>query len=413
MRLLALSNGNGEDEVAVRVLRQVHQLCPAWKIQAMPIVGEGSAYEQAGISRYGPIQQAMPSSGFFYMNHGALLRDLRSGLLSLTWMQLQACRQWAAEGGSILAVGDIVPLLFARWSGATFAFIGTAKSEYYLRSNLHSALPDPAQRSPVHRWLDCVYHPWERWLMEHPQCKAVFPRDSLTAAVLRRWPIPVHDLGNPMLDDLAPQGRVTRERLPDAPIVLLMPGSRSPEAYANWQLILEGITPLAQNLGSLVFLAVIASALDLNQLQAIATASGWQHDPQHPDLQVPHQRLILQNAQLLLVQQAFSDGLHLADVAIAMAGTATEQCVGFGKPVITLAGAGPQFTWAFAEAQSRLLGESIHFVNHPHAIPGTLNAILKSLPQSLYAANGQRRMGKPGASIRIAAQIQTLFEPIT
>lgn len=33
--------------------------------------------------------------------------------------------------------------------------------------------------------------------------------------------------------------------------------------------------------------------------------------------------------------------------------------VGQGKPVFTIPGEGPQFTAAFADAQSRLLGESV------------------------------------------------------
>ncbi|AKV71223.1 hypothetical protein VL20_6511 [Microcystis panniformis FACHB-1757] len=42
-----------------------------------------------------------------------------------------------------------------------------------------------------------------------------------------------------------------------------------------------------------------------------------------------------------------------------MAGTATEQLVGLGKPAITIAGSGPQFTPHFAKLQQRLLGCSI------------------------------------------------------
>ena len=120
MRLLALSNGNGEDEVAVRVLRQLRQLCPDWEIQALPIVGEGSAYRQAGIEIYGPTQSAMPSSGFLYMSQKAILKDVRSGLLRLTVAQLKACRQWATQPGCVLAVGDIVPLLFASLERCAF-----------------------------------------------------------------------------------------------------------------------------------------------------------------------------------------------------------------------------------------------------------------------------------------------------
>jgi uncharacterized protein (TIGR03492 family) len=408
LRLLALSNGHGEDEVAVRVLRQVRQICPDWDLQAMPIVGEGNAYHQVDIKVFGPIQRAMPSGGFIYMNQKEFMRDLRSGLLPLTWAQLQACRQWAEKGGCILAVGDIVPLLFARWSGAPFSFIGTAKSEYYLRSEL----PDPsAKRSPWGQWLDCVYLPWERWLMQSAQCKAVFPRDCLTSDLLKQWPIPVFDHGNPMLDDLDPSGMLTRDLLPDdIPIILLMPGSRPLEAYRNWQLILEGIAPLAQAQEKLMFVSAIASQLDLTQLCAIAISAGWQVSDQNSELSVPHRWLVLNNAQILLVQKTFSDSLHLADVAIAMAGTATEQCVGLGKPVITIPGEGPQFTWAFAEAQSRLLGPSIQLLESPSAVPEQLKRLLRTLPQAGYLDNGRQRMGRPGASIRIARQIQALFE---
>jgi uncharacterized protein (TIGR03492 family) len=95
-------------------------------------------------------------------------------------------------------------------------------------------------------------------------------------------------------------------------------------------------------------------------------------------------------------------------LAIALAGTATEQCVGFGTPIITLPGNGPQFVWAFAEAQTRLLGQSIHLVAHPSEVAGKVREILQQPEQELtYQNNGLLRMGKPGASERIAAQIQS------
>ena len=42
-----------------------------------------------------------------------------------------------------------------------------------------------------------------------------------------------------------------------------------------------------------------------------------------------------------------------------MAGTAAEQAIGLGKPVIQIEGKGPQFTKSFAEAQRRLLGKYV------------------------------------------------------
>jgi uncharacterized protein (TIGR03492 family) len=407
LRLLALSNGHGEDEVAVRVLRQLQQLGPDWDLQAMPIVGEGNAYRQANVKIYGPVQSAMPSGGFLYMDQQRVLHDVRSGLLSLAWKQLQACRQWAAHGGHILAVGDIVPLLFAWYSGAPYSFIGTAKSEYYLRTD-DTALTQPP-KWPWSRWFNCVYLPWERSLLQNPRCKAVFPRDRLTAFFLKQWPMPVFDLGNPMMDDLEPKGLLNAELLPKAQaIILLLPGSRPPEAYANWQLILEEITPLATQGENLIFLGAIATPLDFAPLQESAITLGW--TPHSITLPIPHLGLKLQQAHLLIVKQAFNDGLHLADMAIAMAGTATEQCVGLGKPVITIPGNGPQFTWAFAEAQTRLLGPSIHFLEHAVQIPTTLLEILDQPEHNpSYHMNGQQRMGQTGAAPRIAQHLQYLF----
>jgi uncharacterized protein (TIGR03492 family) len=407
MKLLALSNGHGEDEVAVRVLRQIRQQRPDWHLQALSIVGEGRAYEQAAIPIYGSVRAAMPSGGFIYMDRQRVLQDFQSGLLSLTWSQLQDCRRWANEGGTILAVGDIVPLLFAWFSGAPYTFIGTAKSEYYLRQD-DTALK--TYRWPWTRWLDCDYLPWERSLLQHHRCKAVFPRDRLTAQFLQQWPIPVFDLGNPMLDDLEPEGIIPPHALPEhRATVLLLPGSRPPEAYANWQLILEGITLLALAGETLVFIGAIAPQLTLTQLQEITITSGWQLHNNSSDIPVPHVWLTLGQAHLLIVPKAFSDGLHLADIAIALAGTATEQCVGFGKPVITLPGNGPQFIGAFAEAQTRLLGKSIHFLEHPREVAATVLEILQKPEQwPIYQNNGLLRMGKPGASQRIAAQIQQL-----
>ncbi|MGB8703081.1 MAG: lipid-A-disaccharide synthase-related protein [Thermosynechococcaceae cyanobacterium] len=408
MKLLALSNGHGEDVVAVRILRQLRQQCPDWDLQAMPIVGEGRAYRQTNIKLYGPVCGALPSGGFIYMDQRQLFQDLRSGLLPLTGAQLKACRQWAATGGAVLAVGDIVPLLFAWHSGAPYAFVGTAKSEYYLRSDESAFEGGRSPRWPWQRWFNSDYLPWERSLMQHRRCRAVFPRDRLTAQGLGQWPIPVVDAGNPMMDDLMPSGKLPRDLLPAAaPVVLLLPGSRSPEAYRNWQQILEGITPLAAQSQPLVLIAAIDAALDLAVLQEKTVAAGW-HEQPNADLAVPHCRLQHQQTQLLMAQQVFNDGLHLADLAIAMAGTATEQCVGLGLPVVTLAGSGPQFTWAFAEAQSRLLGPSIHLLERPDQVPNTVvNLLQDSTDRDLYRHNGQQRMGQPGAAARIASVLKT------
>jgi uncharacterized protein (TIGR03492 family) len=110
------------------------------------------------------------------------------------------------------------------------------------------------------------------------------------------------------------------------------------------------------------------------------------------------------NATAILTQHAYNDCLHLADIAIAMTGTATEQFVGLGKPAFTIPGKGPQFTSAFAEAQSRHLGPSVILVEQPRQVAYAVQSLLSDPDRlQLIAENGLRRMGKPGAARSIAA----------
>ena len=97
-------------------------------------------------------------------------------------------------------------------------------------------------------------------------------------------------------------------------------------------------------------------------------------------------------------------------MAIATAGTATEQFVGLGKPVITIPGNGPQFTLTFALNQTRLLGPSVIMVKSPELVADTMVSLLNDAQRlELIAANGRQRMGLPGASARIAHCLRSIF----
>lgn len=407
-RLLCLSNGHGEDIIAVRILQEL-QHATNIDIAALPLVGEGRAYAQLGIPVIGSVQ-TMPSGGFIYMDGRQLVRDVQGGLVQLTLSQIKAVRSWVIQAAGnegatiILAVGDIVPLLFAWLSGANYAFVGTAKSEYYLRDEF-----GPHQRRSLFNsfegWSGSDYLPWERWLMTSSRCKAVFPRDSLTTQTLQKWAIPAFDLGNPMMDQLDAVTSQT-ERQEQAPLtILLLPGSRPPEAYANWQQIMVAIAALCDTFAEpLLFLGAIAPGLSLEPLsQNLVDANFIQVSS---ELQFPDPKALTfehKNARLILSQHAYSDCLQLADMAIAMAGTATEQFVGLGKPAITFPGIGPQFTYAFAEAQTRLLGSSLILVEQPSQVADAVQSLLRDPDRlQLIAKNGFRRMGKPGAARRIA-----------
>lgn len=360
MRLLLLSNGHGED--AIGALLVPHLRARGFAPEALPIVGEGHAYLALDVPLVGPAR-TMPSGGFVYGRPAALAGDLRSGLAGLTLAQLGALRRgsWPLA----LAIGDVVPLAFAWWLGAPFGFVGCAKSDLYLGGR-------PG-----------AYLPHERWLMRRRACRGVWPRDALTTENLRAAGVAAEWLGNPMMDGVAPTGMALPGD-PDAPTVLLLPGSRG-EAVANLILLRAAARAIAHDQPQTRFLVPVAPGLELGSDDA-------------------------DGPKLHLLPGGFADAAHAAQLVLAMAGTATEQVVGLGLPVISLPGGGPQFTPAFAEAQTRLLGESVTLLPpDPKRIAAEARALLGD-PARLrrIAANGQARMGPPGSSARLAAAIAAM-----
>ncbi len=427
LRLLVLSNGHGEDVIAARIIQELQQYPHSPDICALPLVGEGHAYQKLDIPLIGSVR-TMPSGGFIYMDGRQFLRDVHGGLLQLTLNQIQAMRRWVDSpiqsdySKAILAVGDIVPLSFACLSGANYAFVGTARSEYYVRDEV-GLLKRKTKAAFLDNFSGSVYHPWERWLMSRRRCKAVFPRDSLTTKILNKWSIPAYDLGNPMMDGLEPttaprfyHANAEQQELARPLVVTLLPGSRPPEAYANWQLMMIAVSALIALFQErnflaysysreVVFLAAIAPSLHYGSMRQILQSQGWLLCSDSP-IQIADSSALTfrqNNAYFILTQNAYNDCLHSGDLALAMAGTATEEFVGLGKPAITIPGNGPQFTPSFAEAQSRHLGASVILVNRPEEVAEVVRSLLAH-PDKLHAIaeNGMRRMGKPGAARRIA-----------
>ncbi|WP_283761868.1 lipid-A-disaccharide synthase-related protein [Roseofilum halophilum] len=407
MRILCLSNGHGEDAIATRILRQLRATPNPPELSALSLVGEGQAYRQMDIPLIGPVK-AMPSGGFVYMEGRQLANDVKAGMLQLIWQQYGAIRTWAKEGGAVLAVGDIVPLLLAWLSGLPYAFVATAKSEYWIRDE-----NGPLKAGFAQGWSGSVYLPWERWLMARRRCMGVFPRDRLTAQTLQQWKrLPVFDCGNPMMDDVLPMEKEPEEEGKSLALVLL-PGSRAPEAYENWQVLLTAVgkvlgepQPFKGLHRPIKVFGAIAPGLGLETFGQILESYGWRRNqpPEGMDLPSPETLCYtLSNGTVFLTENAYSTCLQQAHFAIAMAGTATEQFVGLGKPALTLPGKGPQFTLQFAQVQAKLLGPSVIQVESPQAVPQTLQDLLEDPDRlQLIYANGRQRMGEPGASQRIA-----------
>jgi uncharacterized protein (TIGR03492 family) len=118
----------------------------------------------------------------------------------------------------------------------------------------------------------------------------------------------------------------------------------------------------------------------------------------------------------------FAAVVQQCDLLLSMTGTAAEQCVGLGKPVLQLVGDGPQFTPLFAEAQRRLLGPGLFCAEGQPGSAQQLNGtaeLLEALLERLLREPGwrqqlqqlgQERIGSGGGAARMAADLNTRLD---
>ncbi|MBD2676474.1 MULTISPECIES: lipid-A-disaccharide synthase-related protein [Nostoc] len=395
-RILFISNGHGEDNHTSHVIQTLRELCPSIEMAAMPIVGEGKAYRNLDIPIIGPTQ-TMPSGGFFYMKRLYLLKDFQSGLVGLTWRQLQAVLKYAPNCDLVMATGDFISQTFAYLTKRPFvSFISCLSAIYEGRLRINPLL-----------WHD----------LNSSRCLTVFTRDSYTAADLQRQGIAKAQFGGiPALDRLVPTGKDLQLK-PDIPAIALLPGSRMPEASRNFCLQLQLVVEIAKVMpeSRFQFRAALVPSL-MAELDDIAKSQGWQLNQGVLTYSLPGSSA--QESPLVEVRcysDAFSDIVYYSNLVIGMAGLAVDLAVAIGKPIIQIPGEGPQFTYAFAEAQTRLLGINAQTIGTGPATPDTLKQAARRTVETLQDAdylakcqkNGPERFGPPGASERIARFVLT------
>ncbi|MEM6449215.1 MAG: lipid-A-disaccharide synthase-related protein [Cyanobacteria bacterium P01_D01_bin.105] len=406
-KLLYISNGHGEDNHSSHIIRTLQAIRPELKIAALPIVGHGNDYQKIGVPIIGPTY-LVPSGGFTFMNRLKLIEDIRAGLLTMTWKQYQAMKQYvkAEQIDFVAATGDAVGQTFAWLSGKPFvSFIsplsstyeGTLKTDFVLRNAIRS-----------------------------DRCKAVFTRDADTATDLTQQGFQkIHFGGIPALDRLQPTGKDLQLTATDVMIGLL-PGSRPPEAVGNLQLEMQLSLEIAQLDSSIKFRAALVPNV-FEEVVTAATNPSWM-----PDWQLEHQQAKTntnqanwiklsyagtdhypQGTEVLCYRDAFSDIAYRTNLVLGMAGLAVNHAMAIGKPIVQIAGPGPQFTYAFAEAQQRLLGLSVQTIGTVPATSAILKeaakCAVKTLQDKTYleacVENGRQRFGPFGASTRIANSI--------
>ena len=390
MRLLLLSNGHGEDLSGARLGQALQQ--QGAQVRAVPLVGDGAPYRQAELPIAGHTQ-SFSTGGLGYASFTGRLKEILQGqvlyLLKRSWRLLREARQ--ADG--IVVVGDVIPVILAWLSGKPVITYLVAYSSHY-----EGRLRLPWPCGPC---------------LASQRFAAVFSRDALSASdlseQLRR---PVEFLGNPFMDGL--MADVASER---SGRVLLLPGSRLPEARQNLERMLALLEELPAGVRQHDFQAALVRELPAAAVEALAASRGWSlSSSTSRSLWLKRKGLVLQ-----CCWGQFTTLLPAAQVVVSMAGTASEQAAGLGKPVLQLAGHGPQFTVGFAEAQRRLLGPAMHCAEGDVDDPNTLIASaellehLLQLPEATLQQlrqEGDQRLGQAGGTKRMArAILERLQQP--
>jgi uncharacterized protein (TIGR03492 family) len=401
--LLVLSNGHGEDVIALRLVEALKRQSPGLVVAVLPLVGEGESFaaaEKRGLlSRVGP-RRSLPSGGFSNQSLGGLIRDLAAGLPLLSWRQWRLVRAWGRRGDPILAVGDLLPLLLAWASGGPYGFVGTPKSDHTWATPPPPGWGSSALADAYHRLKGSEWDPWEWALMGQRRCHLVAVRDRLTARGLRRHGVAALAPGNPMMDGFTPSPLPAW--LEGQRRLLLLPGSRLPEALGNLERLLaalgDGPEPTTALLasGSRPDPAAIAPLLVAAGFRPVAppptsgAAAAWSRG----------------SLRVLVGPGCFGRWAAWSELGLATAGTATEQLVGLGVPALSLPGPGPQFKAGFARRQSRLLGGAVQPCHSPKELDQRVQSLLADPSERWRLGRiGRRRMGPPGGSERLARAI--------
>ena len=387
--VLLLSNGHGEDLSGAKIAEAL--MARGIAVEALPLVGHGRPYRQVGVPVLGRTRECS-TGGLGYTSLAGQLREIREG----QWTYLLGRLLWLARHRKrferVVGVGDLLAVLGAWLGGPGAAVYLVAYSSHY----------EGRLRLP---WPCGV-------LLRSPRIVQIWSRDALSAHQLSaQLGKPVVFAGNPFLDGVMEVSQAT----PQGQSLALLPGSRMPEALHNLALMLQVVSRLpSQNLRIQV---ALVSSLTAEAIEAMAAPLGWQLDPS---------RSLLRRGpwQVELGWGQFAAILNRADLVLASAGTASEQAVGLGKPVLQLCGRGPQFTARFAEAQRRLLGPGVSCATGKPGSAAVLQATADLAAQHLaaladpeagpawrrqLAALGAERIGAPGGSVQMATAI---MEPI-
>ena len=359
-RILLLSNGHGEDLSGSLIAKEL--VNSGYSVDALPIVGKGIHYEKEKIKIIGKTRE-FRTGGIGYNSFKGRLTEIFGGEIIYLIKRLYLTYKIRKKYNYFFIVGDIVPIFFA-WACKKdfFTYLVAYSSHYEGKLKL----------------------PWpSKYFLLSKNAKKIYVRDFLTANDLTlQLKKKVSFFGNPFMDKFFFRDKELNKS--DFSIGLF-PGSRFPEILDNFILILELLEAISdfKYFQKIEFNFAIVNALSSSKIREIFNNRKWLY------LEKINEKNLLKfeykSLRVNLYRNNFDEILLKSRCCISMAGTAAEQAIGLGKPVIQIEGKGPQFTKSFAEAQRRLLGKYVfcatNYKNKNDQINQTINLIIKVIYQ--------------------------------
>ncbi len=396
-KILLLSNGHGEDLSGALIGKALQRI--DHHVDAFPLVGDGNSYLAKGIRVLGKTK-VFSTGGLGYTSFYARLTELCQGQLFYLLRRLNHLYSIAGSYDLIVVIGDVICVCAAWLTGLPVATYLVAYSSHY-EGKLK--MPWPCKHCLSSKRFLSIYT--RDWLTA----------DDLTAQLWRKAIF----LGNPFLDQVL-DNQPALPRIQNR--LCLLPGTRRPELDENLLLILrllENFPSVEITRKEISFDIPLVSVLSDAALRKLVVSRGWEFiDSNHNKLgsQLVRNQLIVN-----VHRDSFSQVLQSSDVVLSMSGTATEQAVGLGRPVVQLVGKGPQFTASFAEAQRRLLGPMVFciegivgekntFIETAYLIIDLLNRVKSDLEfKKEIQRNALQRVGTGGGSELMAKAISDLI----
>lgn len=300
-RILFVANGNGEDSIAAAIIAKLPKNMSA---DAYPLVGGGNAYKEL-CPLVGP-RFYVPSEGWRHTS-GSVTRDIKGGMLVSVLPAIRFLRSARGQYDKIVVIGDGVCPMLCCLSGLPIdIYLDVFKSGYAH----HYSAP-------------------ERWLISRAASR-VYCRDDMLASALRAAGVDALCKGNIMLDTV-PYGTYDVAKKRKNPMaVTLLPGSREWTAE-SLKLQVEALRQLSPDMQIDIFVAV-AQGVDVDDL---ARATGTTYQSSKSKNAADMGKLTGGGLTLHLATGALGNLIEASDVVLSQAGTATQQALGLGKPVIT------------------------------------------------------------------------------